>query len=261
MSHRTISRRALMKATGTGALGLSAAALWACSGDSGSRRSAPASQAEAPAGEHPLLEGLRKEFPLGAARNLPGWQKGRKHGGTHRFASATPLTWDPTGPSVVPLGHHMNGIVAFRMGDHAANNKFELDPDLATAWEQPDPLTLIFRLDRRAKFHNLPPVNGRPLVAEDIVYAVNVYKSAPQQAPLFSEVTHVEATDDHTVRFKMAAPAAYFLRSLTAPMAMIFAREQRQSAEGLKRQPIGTGPFILTETASSQYTISASPAA
>lgn len=248
MARRTITRRAMMRMAGTGALGLSAIALWGCTRESDSGGAATtSSQGEAPGGEHPMLESLRGEFPLGAVRNLPGWQQGRKYGGVHRFATTTPLTWDPTGPSVIPIGHHMNGIVAYRMGDHAANNKFEMDPDLATSWEQPDPLTFTFRLDPRAKFHNLPPVNGRALVAEDVVYAVDVYKQAPQQAPLFSDVARVEAVDQHTVKFTMSAPAAYFLRSLTAPMAMIFAREQHQSADGLKRQPIGTGPYILTE--------------
>lgn len=44
------------------------------------------------------------------------------------------------------------------------------EPDLAMAMpEQPDPLTLTFKLNPAATFQNRAPVNGRKVVAEDVV--------------------------------------------------------------------------------------------
>src|SRR5262245_1089063 len=43
--------------------------------------------------------------------------------------------------------------------------------DLAESWEQPDDRTYIFKLQPNAKFHNIPPVNGRPVVADDVKFS------------------------------------------------------------------------------------------
>src|SRR5262245_44476304 len=44
-------------------------------------------------------------------------------------------------------------------------------PDLAESWTQPDDLTYVFRVRPGVRFHNIAPVNGRELVADDIIYS------------------------------------------------------------------------------------------
>src|SRR5437667_5014483 len=41
---------------------------------------------------------------------------------------------------------------------------------LAESWEMVDPSTWVFHLRTGVKFHNVPPVNGREMVAEDVRY-------------------------------------------------------------------------------------------
>lgn len=43
-------------------------------------------------------------------------------------------------------------------------------PHLAESVEMPDPLTLIFHIRRGVPWQNKPPMNGRELTADDIVY-------------------------------------------------------------------------------------------
>jgi hypothetical protein len=42
---------------------------------------------------------------------------------------------------------------------------------LVESWEMVDPLTWIFHLRKGVKFHNVPPVHGREMVAEDVRYS------------------------------------------------------------------------------------------
>ena len=47
---------------------------------------------------------------------------------------------------------------------------YELQPWLATSWEQPDALTWVFHLRDGVRFHD-----GRPLEAEDVAYTIREY--------------------------------------------------------------------------------------
>jgi peptide/nickel transport system substrate-binding protein len=46
---------------------------------------------------------------------------------------------------------------------------YELQPELAQKWEQPSQTEFVFHLQSNIKWQNKPPVNGRPLVADDVV--------------------------------------------------------------------------------------------
>jgi peptide/nickel transport system substrate-binding protein len=49
----------------------------------------------------------------------------------------------------------------------ARDASFHFTPALAESWEQPDPLTLIFRLRRGVRFHD-----GRPLTSQDVKWTL-----------------------------------------------------------------------------------------
>ena len=47
----------------------------------------------------------------------------------------------------------------------------------------PDPMTYVFTLRDDVKFQNIPPVNGRALTADDVVYSFNRYQQiSPNKA-------------------------------------------------------------------------------
>src|SRR5262245_1582950 len=63
-------------------------------------------------------------------------------------------------------------LVKFKSGPELKPPSYVITGDLAESWTQPDDLTYIFKLRQGVKFHNLPPVSGRELVADDVVYSL-----------------------------------------------------------------------------------------
>ena len=92
---------------------------------------------------------------------------------------------------------------------------------LAESWEQPDPLTIIFKIRQGVHWHDKPPMNGRELTADDVVYTFqrNVVLGDFTERPLQTyELINlpwqsIEASDKYTVVFKLTEP---YLNALTA---------------------------------------------
>lgn len=175
---------------------------------------------------------------------------------THIVQDAT--QWNPTDPAIntmsSPFQLFYNRLVKPDMSFEAAfagkDNFFKLflRDDLASTWEQPDELTYTFKLNPAVKFHDIAPMNGAAMTAEDVLYSFEAYKDpkAIGQAAILRDVDTVTATDDHTVVVKMKQPASYFLYSLAGPLIMIFNKKAHmENPDVMKTTPLGTGPFIL----------------
>ena len=122
-----------------------------------------------------------------------------------------------------------------------------IEPHLAESWERPNDTTYVFKLRKGVRFHAKPPVNGRELTAEDVVFTFQralTIKGNPNRAA-FEEIDKVEALDRYTVRFTMKEPFSWFLES--PALAAILPKEAADK-EGLFKSPetvIGTGPWML----------------
>ena len=116
---------------------------------------------------------------------------------------------------------------------------------LADKWEQPDPLNYVFQFRDGVKWQNSPPVNGRPFTAEDVKYAWTVLGKEGVHTATMSQIDKIEVPDPRTLRMTLKAPYAPFIRLMACPNYSIFAREQWESADGLTKAVIGTGPFIM----------------
>src|SRR5688572_4748275 len=84
-------------------------------------------------------------------------------------------------------------------------------------------LTLTAKLRQNAKFHNIPPANGRTVEMDDVLYSWRrfsttgsnrsiVANSANPQAPVLS----VEAADPRTLVIKFKEPLVYAQAMLTS---------------------------------------------
>ena len=125
---------------------------------------------------------------------------------------------------------------------------------LAESWEFPDAETAIYYLQKGVHFHNKPPVNGRELTADDVVFSlirhfetVGNYINAvvpPKDRPT------VTAVDKYTVMVK-AAPGltADFFWHITSDLTRIVPREMVEEYGDLTdwRNACGTGPFLLVD--------------
>lgn len=268
---RDISRRRFVGAVS--AAGAAAAWLAACGGkenkttskeQEGSAAIAAGGGAAARTAEL-LPPGLEKAYPMIAkyhwskltfSKNKP------KYGGRlkTRLIFDTP-SWDPFDPATagvqnVPMTPVYNRLTKADLTLDSAfagkNNLFELlvTSDLAQSWEQPDKNTYLFKLYDNIKFHDIPPVNGRQLTAEDVLYTYKAYvdEKAVPQASIFRDVDKFEAVDKLTFKMTTRKPVAYLLNSLSAPLAFVIAREARERPDGLKNDPpIGTGPFVMKD--------------
>jgi peptide/nickel transport system substrate-binding protein len=134
--------------------------------------------------------------------------------------------------------------------------------DLAESWTQPDDLTYVFKLRPGVKWHNIAPVNGRELVAEDIVYSYQRVLDLKSFASLFVGVSKLEATDKSTFKITMQKPNPDLLVNLCNINTAIVAREAVEAKGGnLDEGPaIGTGPWIFDAYAQGQsYRVKRNP--
>lgn|GEM_PF-2716674 len=107
---------------------------------------------------------------------------------------------------------------------------YEPEPDLAVDLPEitDDGLTVTFKLNPEAKFHNRPPVNGRKVTAEDVKWTFERIKSPDVGSPRggnYANVESITAIDDETVQFKLKTPQADLLRAMADQYDLIIPKE------------------------------------
>ena len=281
----TLHRRTLLRGGLLGGLGLAAAALIGCGGDdddddaaapstSGTTPAATATQqaaaqdtddgddAEATPAATVEAEDLvavverAAGFTTEAGRfvpfQIPEPDKEPKFGGTltHRF------TFDPgpLDPAIAAAGGTMtavnaiyNRIIGVYSGwDSDPYSRNDLVPELAESWEiSEDGLTYTFNLRGDVKFHNIPPINGRNLVASDVKFSWDRYKDvgSPHRS-YFLQVASIDVVDDQTVAVTLKQPTPDFIYPLSTAYTTVHGPELFDSGE-ITSTAIGTGPMIL----------------
>jgi peptide/nickel transport system substrate-binding protein len=235
---RRVSRRRALAGAGAGVVSLGLAG---CAGSAG----APAAPAAPAAG---ATTAPVAAAPTAAATVAP------KYGGTIRTMgtavernlevhiaggiSAT-LNWGP--------GICYNCLLTYKWGPDVKAPSYIVVGELAESWTQPDELTYVFKLRPGVKWHNIPPVNGRELVADDIIYSYNRVREFKSYAAYLAGITKMEAVDKSTLKFTLDKPNADALNNLGQNTLTIVAKERVEQTGGkLEEMPmIGTGPFIL----------------
>jgi peptide/nickel transport system substrate-binding protein len=194
------------------------------------------------------LSGRAALIPSPAAAQAP------KRGGTLSLRLWDPPHWDPyltlAFRTQVPYTLTHSRLLKHRAGPSIRPGTFPLEGDLAESWTQPDETTYVFKLRRGVRFHPKPPVNGRELTAEDVVYSMDRFRTVTgnPQSYMLAAVDKVEALDRYTVKFTVKEPFAWFLDMLANPMTLaIIARECVEKFGDLKKAEaaVGTGPWML----------------
>jgi peptide/nickel transport system substrate-binding protein len=126
----------------------------------------------------------------------------------------------------------------------------DLENDLALSIESPDAITWTVKLRPDAKFHNVAPVNGHAVEAEDIkatfTRALDPATSDPNRGSLgMIDAGQIQTPDKQTVVFKLVYPYAPFRKTLASPTySMIFPREALAGSYDPSKVIIGSGPLI-----------------
>jgi peptide/nickel transport system substrate-binding protein len=131
-------------------------------------------------------------------------------------------------------------------GEHAYNGY--ADPQfyvggIAESWDIPDPNTLIFHIRKGVHWQNRPPVNGRELVADDVVYSLIRHNNAPLGA-YPTPPNEVYAEDKYTVVLKLEKPDPVALWTINN---QYYIAPPEVTDYSSYKNVIGTGPYILTD--------------
>jgi ABC-type transport system substrate-binding protein len=183
----------------------------------------------------------------------------RRGGILVRNINAEPPAFDPhqNFAPLVPFYETVLGrLVGFKPGVMKAASE-EVDGDIAESWEvSPDLLTITFKLRPGVKFHPVPPVNGRGLDVEDVLFSWERFSTIGTQrsglantANPDAPVLSLQAPDATTIVVKLKDPLVYAVSLFGARENVnIVPKEARdQSVLDLRSAMIGTGPYYISD--------------
>ncbi len=178
-----------------------------------------------------------------------------------RLNFSDPPTFDP---ALVTDTTSASIIVEIFSGLVTLNKDLEIIPDLAESWDiSDDGKKYTFNLREGIKFSN-----GDPVKASDFKWAIErasnpdtgslnaeVYlgdivgvKEVIESGGSLTEVSGLKAIDDNTLEITIDEPKTYFLAKLTYPTAFVLSKDYiEKQGEDWIDNPVGTGPFILSE--------------
>ena len=178
-----------------------------------------------------------------------------------RLNFSDPPTFDP---ALVTDTTSASIIVEIFSGLVTLNKDLEIIPDLAESWDiSEDGKKYTFNLRKGIKFSN-----GDPVKASDFKWAIErasnpdtgslnaeVYlgdivgvKEVIESGGSLTEVSGLKAIDDNTLEITIDEPKTYFLAKLTYPTAFVLSKDYiEKQGEDWIDNPVGTGPFILSE--------------
>jgi peptide/nickel transport system substrate-binding protein len=118
----------------------------------------------------------------------------------------------------------------------------------------PDGLSYTIKLRDTVKWHNKPPVNGRPFTSADVAWSIEFHKSGSVVRSFWEGVTH-EEPDPYTVILRLKSPDADFLQKLGHYQNFMLAHEVKEQDGDFGKTAIGTGPFMLKDWKQGQESI------
>jgi peptide/nickel transport system substrate-binding protein len=222
--------------------------------------SAPAAPAPttAPATAAPAAAAKPQDTPAPAAAAKPTTAAAPaaagtpKDGGSFRFAIWTedPPTLDP----YLNVSFRSQEFAAFfysrllmsKKGPGIAAQAYLIEGDLAESWKfSDDGKTVTFKLRSDAKWQNKPPLNGRPVTAQDVTWSFERLMKVSPQKSTFDQVADVSAPDAQTVQFRLKDTYVPFEAAIAAPIFWIMPKEVIEADGDATKRVIGSGPFIF----------------
>jgi ABC-type transport system substrate-binding protein len=173
-----------------------------------------------------------------------------KYGGTLKTnATFAERNMDPhVANGAIAIGNVLcySQLLTYKWGKDIPPLQYTPGPDLAESWTQPDETTYVFKLRPGVKFHNIAPVNGRELVADDVVFSFQRIRDLKSFASQLAGVTKFEAPDPSTVKLTLDKPNADLLINLCFWNLKVVAKEAVAVTGNLEQPPvIGTGPWLF----------------
>lgn len=190
---------------------------------------------------------------------IPSPSSQPKRGGTIQLAvPASPANFD----SQLSLTANVNAITNLSMQNlvrfkpllitaegTADPSSSDVEGELASKWSNPSPTVWMFTIADGARWHDIPPVSGRIVTADDVVATFQRILDEKANSALFKYyapfVQSVTAIDQSTVRFDLKTPYAVLPHVLATGYTQIYPREAVTAKYDPKTALIGSGPFQL----------------
>jgi peptide/nickel transport system substrate-binding protein len=230
LNYRRMSRRRLVKSAAAGATALAGSTVLGCA----SSRSASV----------PASSGASQ-----AAQGAP------QYGGILNVYWRDNLPLDPQKVSATPqraVGGVYSRLLRFKTGlDPNVITNHDVENDLAVSLESPDALTWTAKLRTDAHFHDVAPVSGHTVEADDVkatfTRALDPATGSPNRSTIdMFDASQIQTPDRQTVVFKLAYPYAPFPKVLaSAVYSWILPREVLSPGYDPAKLVIGSGPFLL----------------
>ncbi|MBI2919277.1 MAG: ABC transporter substrate-binding protein [Chloroflexi bacterium] len=186
-----------------------------------------------------------------------------KTGGTLRaYNRAHPSPWDPI--KQITGSRHLRNVEksvfsAITMqgveGDEPCAYKYR--NDLGEKWAWLDDATFEIKVRQGVRFHDKPPVNGRELTAEDVVWSwKRIFANNPRFEPEAKAMRDIVAVDKYTVRFLTTQPVPSLIdrlgqnttNNILAKESGDFSRDKEWGDWDFpEKSYIGTGPFMWVQ--------------
>src|SRR6266568_5138296 len=203
-----------------------------------------------------LALGCGRKQAGGSSQTNQGAQTAKqpKRGGTLNYSGGFAGSYDTWGAGYDPntiLQWGAKGYTLFYQPLLAYNLvTYAIEPQIAQKWEQPSPTEYVFHLQPGVKWHNKPPVNGRPLTTDDVIYSLERARTDDPRfsaRSLLSLIDRMETPDKATVRITTKGPDAVTLAKLADENIVMLAKEAVDQNPKLATPDavIGTGPFIM----------------
>ena len=174
-----------------------------------------------------------------------------RHGGTLRYAAALASDgeFDPHKTASGALVGQQ-ALVYSRLLTYESQVEGRLVPDLAAGMpEQPDELTYIFRLNPEARWHDVAPLDGRAVTAEDVAGSIERQRAGSAagfpRGDRWDSVASVEAEDDHTLVVRTESPFADMAARFASAEGFVVPVEAAEELSATAQ--VGSGPFRWVE--------------
>ncbi|MDO9445860.1 MAG: ABC transporter substrate-binding protein [Dehalococcoidia bacterium] len=238
-SARRMSRRRVLRGAALGLAGLAGAALVGCASDEGG-----------------VTVTTSTPTPTGTPEPATTVAAPRFDGTLRLHLAAPPASLDPYAgvagggfTSRTIAGHLYSRLLRVAADPDRDPWSTGTAPDLAEGIETQDGRVWTITLRAGVRFHDVPAVSGREVIADDVVASVERLKAVDSPgAALVTHWSQVQAVDDRTVRFTLAAPSAAFPDELAdIDRLLVLPREAVEGDIDITSTPVGSGPWVLDE--------------
>lgn len=158
---------------------------------------------------------------------------------------------DPHKTQAGPLIGHQ-AMIFSRLLTYQDQAQGTIAADLALSLpERPDGTTLVFRINPQARWHDLPPLSGRPVTADDVKFSIERQLSGDTtfvRAPQWSLIDAIEVSSPQTITFRLKQPIAAAHHLFADVASFIVAPELAPNGTDIALdEQVGSGPFLWVE--------------